>query len=238
MDGAKHEALMGPIDARQGEFEHIFILAQLDPSRPVAKPNGHRVIEQELVDTLFDLVHIPGRCGGVEAVGEIPAIFFLELQRGHSPPLLCVDEGYAATSLARAGPSLLFHSVPTSTEYICFVRRWHEGLDLGHNSFGDLANLPFREGEFDVMPCSRVSIAFGLSLLGEFFRLLGVLDGVVDGVLDVVVLFLKEKKEVPVRYRKRAQCLHLRFREVNLRSYRLGHCFLISYAVAQLQTCN
>ena len=180
MDGAKHEAVRGPIDARQGEFEHIAILAQLDPSRPADKPNGHRVIEQELVDTLFDLVHIPGRCAGVEAVGELPAKFFLELQPGHFPPLLSADEGYAATSLARAGPSLHFHSVHTSTEYICSGARWHEGLDLGHNSFGDLANLLFREGEFDFMPCSHVSIAFGLSLLGEFFRLLGAVLGVVD----------------------------------------------------------
>ena len=115
MDGAKHEALRGPIDARQGEFEHIVILAQRDPSRPADKPNGHRVIEQELVDTLFDLVRIPGRCAGVQIVGELPAKFFLELQPGHSPPSLSVDEWFAVTSLARAGPSLLFISVHTSS---------------------------------------------------------------------------------------------------------------------------
>ena len=81
MLGGKHEAIAWPMNNREREHEHFVLVVLFDTSCSVHEPDRHVILEQELVNSLFDLVHVEGTCGLIEVHYQLPAVDFLHFLR-------------------------------------------------------------------------------------------------------------------------------------------------------------
>ena len=118
MLGGKVETVAGPMNDGQREVEHLPFLVQMDPSRPVANPNGSAVVVQKLVNLFFNFVHVDSTGALVEALCANPAVDVLHVRCAHVVSPVLGDEAFAPPSAADAGKSLLRDSISTRRKHI------------------------------------------------------------------------------------------------------------------------
>ena len=139
------------------------------------------------MNLLFDLVHVAGRSGRIEALFALPLVGILHNRRGYVATILIADEGCSIPSAGYAGKRLHIDSALSRSEYVYLAILVHNVLDLFHHHQGNRFDHIRPEGGINDNALCHQRVILGLFRLPSFRGTLGIDFGIVLGVLQLLL---------------------------------------------------